>query len=875
MAEHRNFLWLTRFRARHSIATLLEDIDGKIKNIQLKKNRYNDLSRLGSSSSNPYTYIPFRIAPLFVEDNADIVGIEESKDKITSWIHERASSYKVVFVVGMGGSGKTTLARQVYKRVKDEFVCYAWIITSRSPKKHKVLSTMLTKLKNPIDEPTPQTFNNFSEVDLMENIRNHLQGKRYIIVIDGLQVKEIWDSIEHTLPKNIGGTVIVTSQRSDIINSYGHNNNVLVHHIQPLSDDKACELFYKKAFPETKMCGRFNGAVQEHLTKMHLKGATLLILMDIIIMSLSIIFNLFLMTRPVNSSIKRLSLRPKCAVGLMERSKSILQRCEGLPAGIIEIGQSLSNSEKTESEWKRVYDNIGSSSINGHLSNTVRVLSMSCKDVPHYLKVCLLYLSIFPERFPVDCRKLVRLWVAEGLITTDEQTNEVEQIGEGYLKELINRNLVKICENDFDGRPRSCWLHNFMHKIILAQSRDEDFCAICTENTSEKSRRLSVQDLNMPLGRFTSARTVLVLGGARAHHPIMGGFYTFPENINFLKVLELDGVNLDKFPIAISGLLLLRYLSLRSTRIKVIPDTIGNLQYLETLDLKYTLVRTMPEKALAKLTKLRHLFIYSYIINNGYVAFDAVQGFEASSKIVKLTKLRKLAFVKANHELVCALGSLHGLRKLGIIDLQRKEGKNLCSSIKMLTNLCSLSISSLSVNECLDICSIDCPPPLLRRLYLKGCLEGLPSWISKLHDLARVRLKWSKLKPEFNPIDILGSLPNLLELQLLDAYEGQHLHFFAGQFKKLQILDLEQLRKLKVIVMNNGTLPQLSKLIIKQCSSLGQVPKGISKLTQLKKFVVWDMPPSFQNKLKKKGEHYGLVRHIPHIEFLTPTGIMI
>lgn len=632
----------------------------------------------------------------------------------------------------------------------------------------------------------------------MESINRCLQGKKYIIVIDGLDVhvKGIWDSIEPALPKNTGGTVIVTSHRTDIANN--SSRDVLIHHMQPLSDEKARELFYKKAFPETSMCPE----------------------------------------------------------GLMERTKSILQRCEGLPAGITEIGQSLSNSEASVAEWKKIYDSIGSPRTDGQLSATVRLLFMSYKDVRKELKHCLLYLSIFPEGFPVDCRKLVRLWTAEGLITAEEgQTKEVEQVGQDYIKELISWNLIKVCEKDFDGGPRSCRLHNFMHKTILARARQN----------ARGRRRLTMQDSSTLPDNFSCARTIIVLGIQRNILTMA----LFTKTNNFLKVLELDRVwRLDSFPDEISELLLLRYLSLRGTKIEIIPDTIGNLRFLETLDLKHTLVTTIPQAALARLTNLRHLFIYSYRKKYGYVGFDAVNGFEASSSIINLNKLTKLAFVKASDELVRSIRSLTRLRKLGIIDLQTSQGLRLCASIMSMPDLCSLSISSLHEEEILDLCSITHPPPLLRRLYLKGRLKDFPHWISRLHDLARVRLKWSKLKPECNPVEILGRLPNLLELQLLDAYEGQLLHFRVGWFEKLQILDLEQLRNLRTIKMEIGTLPGLGHLIIKKCSSLAQVPDTIHELTQLKKLTIWDMPPPFVSSLKRDGPHFNLVRNIDDIQFL-------
>ncbi|XP_059656736.1 disease resistance protein RPM1-like [Cornus florida] len=270
-----------------------------------------------------------------------------------------------------------------------------------------------------------------------------------------------------------------------------------------------------------------------------------------------------------------------------------------------------------------------------------------------------------------------------------------------------------------------------MHKIILSKSREENFCNVFSEsqiNFGDRNRRLSVQSsgLNKLDGNLKSVRTLFMFGVPYSSIPKP------TSSLNLLRVLHLEGAPLEEFPSEIVELLLLKYLCLRKTNIKSIPKSLGNLRYLETLDLKHTTVAKLPKKVL-KLEKLPHLLVYHYDIQN-YTTFECVKGFEVSAKI-NSPNLQKLSFIKANrhHKVIQGLGNLTQLRKLGIIALRRKDGSKLCQSIDQLQNLHSLNVTALHKNEVVDLQAITNPPTFLKRLYLKGRLERLPIWISKLN----------------------------------------------------------------------------------------------------------------------------------------------
>ncbi|KAJ9707844.1 hypothetical protein PVL29_000089 [Vitis rotundifolia] len=484
------------------------------------------------------------------------------------------------------------------------------------------------------------------------------------------------------LPVNRNSRIIITTRRGDIANS------IHIHKLQPLSPQRAEQLFYKElAFSK-------NG---------------------------------------------------RCPSGLEEMSKSILQKCDGLPLGIVEISRFLSTKPQTPNEWRKLHNSLESELSSGGLSYLMEVLSASYSDLPYHLKYCFLYMSIFPENSPVNRGRLIRLWIAEGFVT-EKASKTVEEVGEEYLNELIDRSLMKVNEMDFDGRPKNVGVHSLMMKMILSVSHEENFCTVYTGpegNFTAKTRRLSIQkkDIDMPQD-LPRLQTFISSSGGRVK---------IGSNLKLLKEH---------------------------------PNSLRNLRHLETLDLKQTLVTKVP-KAVLQLEKLRHLLVYRYNMES-VLPFDIVQGFKAPKRISALKNLQKLSFVKASgqhrmsrqHRMIQGLENLTQLRKLGIVELAKEDGTSLCHAIGKMENLHSLNVTSLNMEVPLELDAMTNPPPLLQRLYLKGPLERSPQWVSSLHDPVRISLKWSSLTRD-NPIEALQDLQNLVELQLLDAYTGTQLVFIA------------------------------------------------------------------------------------------------
>ena len=119
-----------------------------------------------------------------------------------------------------------------------------------------------------------------------------------------------------------------------------------------------------------------------------------------------------------------------------------------------------------------------------------------------------------------------------------------------------------------------------------------------------------------------------------------------------------------------------------------------------------------------------------------------------------------------------------------------------------------------------------------------------------------------------DPLKVLQALPNLMRLWLLDGYEGEQLHIEGGGFQKLKFLGLGKLGGLNRLIIDEGALPLLERLEIRECPQLKEVPSGIHHLKSLKKLEFDEMPTEFVLSLQPdEGPDFGKVKHIPSVTF--------
>ncbi|KAK2989950.1 hypothetical protein RJ640_019348 [Escallonia rubra] len=231
-----------------SRATKLRKINRKIKAISERRGRF-PVQLEETRSIDDHRRFQYH-GEAFSSGNDDhLVGIEGDRCLLLKWLTCDEPRRAVISVVGMGGSGKSTLVSKVYNSpvVKQHFECYAyaWIRVSPAYNIEDIFQSMIKKFHGQNQENFPIGLSSMGCQELLEMLVDYL---RYIIVLDDVWARQLLDEINASLPdEGDGSRVMLKTRKHDIASSsFGVGSHV--HRIKPLGDTDAWDLFRVKVF---------------------------------------------------------------------------------------------------------------------------------------------------------------------------------------------------------------------------------------------------------------------------------------------------------------------------------------------------------------------------------------------------------------------------------------------------------------------------------------------------------------------------------------------------------------------------------------------------------------------------------------------------
>ncbi|XP_058003945.1 probable disease resistance protein RF9 [Hevea brasiliensis] len=503
---------------------------------------------------------------------------------------------------------------------------------------------------------------------------------------------------------------------------------------------------------------------------------------------------------------------------LEDIGKKIVRSCGRVRRNIIRMGNLLSKNSVTYENWSRF--------------------------------------QIVPVDFEIPARRLITLWVAEGFVNKRMDDEPPEHIARRYLKDLIDKEMVQVVKEKFDGGV-TCRLSKEGAKFLqdYAEATSAFSSSIhgprrFADHYNHKDfhfQHIHGDDSDAPLGsQYTDVLSFLSFDhrkGSKPGEDVRKFLHRCISSKCFLllRVLDLERVFRPKFPKVFDKLLQLRYLGLRWTYLEELPPFVSNLLKLQTLDVKHTYISTLPH-SIWKMQRLRHL----------YLSESYRSRFEPKPSSSSLRELQTLwgVFIDEESPVKNGLKTLLNLRKLGLAcRIMLSQKKQMLSQIEAvadwileLKDLQSLRLRSfdelgepwyLPLKDLSKLKSLS-SMYLLGRLKFEFVKSGIPE------SLTYLTLSASRLK--IDPMHMLQHLHNLKKLRLFsDSFVGKTMCCSSGIFPHLQVLKLWNLEHLETSNMTKGALPELTDLEIRSCRQLKMLPKEVQCMKNLKILRLTDM----------------------------------
>ncbi|BBG92527.1 Disease resistance protein CC-NBS-LRR class family [Prunus dulcis] len=751
----------------------------------------------------------------------DVVGLEYNVEELVMHLVKDENRHRVVSVWGMGGLGKTTLARQVYhhKNVRQHFDSFAWVCVSQRCEIRNVWEGVFIKLVSATKEQR-QDIKEMTYDEIAKKLFCVMQEMRCLVILDDIWSIETWNFLNVAFPNEQTESTILLTTRYEAV-ALPPNRNCFLHKLQPLNENESLALLEKIAIfgrPDigAKRFQKLEGPISDDRKFSNIVEH----------LEMGVGINLVEPTKSADSNHSGIYSK------MRELGRKLLRHCAGLPLAIIVLAGVLS-TKNTIKQWEMVNENVYAYIRRGR---------------GHEQE----YEGHYPEDREISVSTLTKLWMAEGLISLRQQRQSLgetmENIAHNCLTELVERCVVQVGRSGSTGTIKTCQIHDLIRDLCLLKAEEESFLQIgysLQENKATnpvtssmvakatpvgKIRRLAIY-LDENADRLVSSRDetnghvrsllYFVLGEwrPRSEKVLLSPLTDF-KVLRVLKVEDVDEVEVE-LPSEIGNMVHLRFLSVRDSKIKRFPSSLasGNL----------------------KLSTLGHLQTLDFL-SSEYCDLNDVAG---------LTNLLKLQI-----RLSLPLENLEEILKSVGSTLNRIQSLLVYNGYYSVRNTSYEEQGNQIVSSCRHI----------YKLKLDGPTAELPKELHSYPNLTKLELCSCSLKDD--QMGILENLPNLTTLLLISEVFEENtkiLVFSKGGFPSLQFLSVFRMDEITEWRVEEGAMPSLWRLRMGFCSGLTTLPDGLTYLTNLKELTIFGMPRELHSRIQEDGEDFCKIQHVPSV----------
>ncbi|KAL6658498.1 hypothetical protein ACP70R_004084 [Stipagrostis hirtigluma subsp. patula] len=705
------------------------------------------------------------------------VGFEVYLKTLTSQL-EKHDHQAFISILGESGIGKSTLMSKVFNYVSDHFDVRIWFNMPPNSSTEDLLKEVYVRVLEDIKQEEKENVDS----DVAEKLRNVLADKRYLLILGGISSKAMLNCVGASLPDDKKGSKVVlilepeneeVARHADSMNSKLHaarsaiSSRPTTIRLSRLDKKETGDLFRLKVSGEKQ-------SVREKKTQ-EIKDKEKSYDQDVFDITgghpLAIV---------VLAGLLRSKEKPVEWDTVLEQLKPGVEAQDGLGNQI--TGVLLSKEKPVD--WDMLLQQLAPPR-EAKLSNRMsieRIFSTSFDDLPHDLKSCFLYFAAYPKNLSLRADQIVRMWTAEGFIKP-QKDKTMEQLGHSYLKELVSRCLVEMEDINEHGEITLVRVHNRLLGFLQSEAQEASFIEVHAKNdvlAPAAVRRLSIQNDSGSYTTFSNIfpklRSFICRVDGEEHRDSSaamnkvdksglncgakvrgmmpsclqdssGGSSTNAKKCSvksnhdlkflcgskFLRVISVQGLNIQELPEEIGDMIHLRYLCVKGHNLKKLPSSIGRLLNLQTLDIRGTKVKEISPK-FWKIKALRHVLADELMLPK-----SVINGPEE-------------------------LQTLHGVRT----SEEKWDTRNGNYPLDMLIKLRSLELHGVKADDMQALTIALEKMNLLGHLKLKG--DGIPSCVFNAPRLRCLRtlvingnVKWDEVSP-----DVCKLRPNLVVLEASD-----------------------------------------------------------------------------------------------------------
>ncbi|KAG4177220.1 hypothetical protein ERO13_A11G286741v2 [Gossypium hirsutum] len=807
----------------------IEKITVRISELTRQLKTY-DVTKLGVDGEGPSSSARRRESrrpyPHIVDDN--IVGLDGDIKTLLPLFIDEESECSVVAICGMGGLGKTTLAKKIYQhdQVVSHFKYLAWVYVSRQFQKRKIWEDILSKLSS-----TNERGSNQSDDELAQKLFKFLEDKNVCL------------KPAFPIERNSNSKILLTSRRKEIVSHA--NPRCYRCALRCLNYKQSWELLQKIAFPRLDFAGYGVDAKLREFGKdmvKHCAGLPLAI----------IVLGGILATK--NNSLNEWQKVSTNVKAYLKRDTSDVK--DVLALSYDDLPPYLSPCFLYLSHFPEDYE-----IRKGRL---IQLLIAEGIVSPNQEEDCGELAEDVAEGYLMELVERCMIQVCERDIATLElKTFQMHDLMRDFCMSKAKEEKFfyivdqsNACSSSTDQGFRRISMHEYC-RIQCIKSTKLRSLLFFKEIPIEALRPRSLVSYEEGESRFCNPlASILFISIIGISLLKLKGIWTYMlNNFKLLRVLDLEPIN-DflgcKLPTDIGNLIHLRFLSLRDLSFvrSKLPSSLGNLRCLQTLDLRLERGSCSHSNSIYvpnviwRMLQLRHLYLPSKCKSR------------TKLKLGTLRKLLTLVNFNTKSYYVKDLINMTNLRELEINGPFKIENFNELDKnppIIQAKYLHSLSIISNEIDtrhltHLLSCCGN------LHKLRLAVEISKLPEYHYLSSNLVYIKLVRCKL--EEDPMPTLEKLPDLRVLEFYDkAFKGKEMFCSAHGFPKLESLSLMYLENLEELKMDEKAMPSLRGLEIGYCPILNILPDGLRFITTLEKLKIESMPKTFIAKVLQGREH--------------------